>query len=175
MASWSRGCSRLADFPTVPAAALYRSRSAGQHAGSRTADAALALDQAASLLATTAMNADTYLRLLNQKADERLAHDPGGAYHIRHWASTPPVSRRSRQSATGPPGGYPDRTHTGKRRRADDTRSTAYTVNLLSLGARKGSVAADGSPDAVDAYPQRVSLTSPPPSLRHLADQAPSR
>jgi hypothetical protein len=53
------------------------------------------------------------------------------------WASTPPVSRRSRQSATGPPRGYPDRTHTGKRRRADDTRSTTYTVNLLSLGARK--------------------------------------
>src|SRR3954447_23045026 len=57
---------------------------------------------------------------------------------FRHWASTPPVSRRSRQSATGPPGSYPDRTHTGKRRRADDTRSTTYTVNLLSLGARKG-------------------------------------
>src|SRR3954452_21239695 len=59
---------------------------------------------------------------------------------FRHWAWTPPVSRRSRQSATGPPGGYPDRTHTGKRRRADDTRSTTYTVNLLSLGARKGLV-----------------------------------
>src|SRR4051794_7637097 len=53
---------------------------------------------------------------------------------FRHWASTPPVSRRSRQSATGPPGSYPDRTHTGKRRRADDTRSTTYTVNLLSAG-----------------------------------------
>jgi hypothetical protein len=53
---------------------------------------------------------------------------------FRHWASTPPVSRRSRQSATGPPGGYPDRTHTGKRRRADNTRSTTYTVNLLSAG-----------------------------------------
>ena len=34
----------------------------------------------------------------------------------------------------GPPGGYPDRTHTGKRRRADNTRSTTYTVNLLSAG-----------------------------------------
>jgi len=37
---------------------------------------------------------------------------------FRHWASTPPVSRRNRQSATGPPGNYPDRTPTGKQRRA---------------------------------------------------------
>ena len=37
---------------------------------------------------------------------------------LRRWASTPPVSRRNRQPATGPPGSYPDRTHTGKRRRA---------------------------------------------------------
>jgi hypothetical protein len=36
----------------------------------------------------------------------------------RRWASTPPVSRRHRQPATGPPDSYPDRTHTGKRRRA---------------------------------------------------------
>ena len=37
---------------------------------------------------------------------------------FRHWAPTRPVSRPSRQSATGPPGSYPDRTSTGKRRRA---------------------------------------------------------
>ena len=36
----------------------------------------------------------------------------------RRWASTPPVSRRHRQPATGPPDSYPDRTFTGKRRRA---------------------------------------------------------
>ncbi len=36
----------------------------------------------------------------------------------RRWASTPPVSRRHRQPATGPPDSYPDRTYTGKRRRA---------------------------------------------------------
>src|SRR6266508_4732201 len=36
----------------------------------------------------------------------------------RRWASTPPVSRRHRQPATGPPDSYPDRTCTGKRRRA---------------------------------------------------------
>ena len=34
------------------------------------------------------------------------------------WAPAPPVSRRNRQPATGPPGSYPDRTHTGRRRRA---------------------------------------------------------
>jgi len=34
------------------------------------------------------------------------------------WASTRPVSRPSRQPATGPPGSYPDRTRTGRRRRA---------------------------------------------------------
>jgi hypothetical protein len=39
----------------------------------------------------------------------------------RRWASTPPVSRQDRQPATGPPGSYPDRTHTGKRRRAYDS------------------------------------------------------
>ena len=37
---------------------------------------------------------------------------------FRRWASTRPVSRPSRQPATGPPGSYPDRTHTGRRRRA---------------------------------------------------------
>src|SRR6266571_2755365 len=37
---------------------------------------------------------------------------------FRHWASPPTVSPRQRQSATGPPDSYPDRTHTGKQRRA---------------------------------------------------------
>ena len=39
---------------------------------------------------------------------------------FRRWASTRPVSRPSRQPATGPPGSYPDRTFTGRRRRASD-------------------------------------------------------
>lgn len=42
---------------------------------------------------------------------------------FRHWASTPGVSPRRRQSATGPPGSYPDRTLTGRRQRAYDQRS----------------------------------------------------
>src|SRR3981189_3700614 len=37
---------------------------------------------------------------------------------FRHWASTPDVSLRRCQPATGPPDSYPDRTHTGRRRRA---------------------------------------------------------
>jgi len=45
-----------------------------------------------------------------------LARSPRKGF--RRWASTRPVSRPSRQPATGPPGSYPDRTHTGKRRRA---------------------------------------------------------
>jgi hypothetical protein len=55
---------------------------------------------------------------------------------FRHWASTPDVSLRRRQPATGPPGSYPDRTHTGKRRRAYDQRSTTSSTSRL-LGARK--------------------------------------
>jgi hypothetical protein len=37
---------------------------------------------------------------------------------FRRWASTPGVSPRRRQPATGPPGSYPDRTPTGRQRRA---------------------------------------------------------
>ena len=37
---------------------------------------------------------------------------------FRRWASTRPVSRPSRQPATGPPGSYPDGTHTRRRQRA---------------------------------------------------------
>jgi hypothetical protein len=44
---------------------------------------------------------------------------------FRHWAPTRPVSRPSRQPATGPPDSYPDRTHTGKQRRASDQDTTA--------------------------------------------------
>ena len=44
---------------------------------------------------------------------------------FRRWASTRSVSRPSRQPATGLPGDYPDRTHTGRRRRACDQVMTA--------------------------------------------------
>ena len=48
--------------------------------------------------------------------DRSVAHPANRG--ARRWASAPPVSRRHRQPATGPPDSYPDRTHTGKRRRA---------------------------------------------------------
>ena len=44
---------------------------------------------------------------------------------FRHWASARPVSRPDRQPATGLPGYYPDRTYTGRRRRASDQVMTA--------------------------------------------------
>jgi hypothetical protein len=43
-------------------------------------DLPLAVDQAGSLLSTSTLDADTYLRLLAQRADRLLDHDPGGAY-----------------------------------------------------------------------------------------------
>jgi hypothetical protein len=59
---------------------------------------------------------------------------------LRRWASTPPVSRRNRQPATGPPGSYPDRTHTGKQRRAYEHEDQPWTYVTVSppilLGAQ---------------------------------------
>src|SRR3954462_1058917 len=91
---------------------------------------------------------------------------------FRHWASTPPVSRRSRQFATGPPGGYPDRTHTGKRRRADDTRSTTYTVDLLSRGAREGPMSRWGDPRECHEVPDRMLIFGERHLRRVLAEYA---
>jgi hypothetical protein len=52
---------------------------------------------------------------------------------FRRWAPTPPVSRRSRQPATGPPGSYPDRTYTGRRRRAYEHEETPCTTSRCHL------------------------------------------
>jgi hypothetical protein len=46
---------------------------------------------------------------------------------FRRWAPAPPVSRPNRQPATGPPGSYPDRTSTGRRRRAYEQQDSAAT------------------------------------------------
>jgi hypothetical protein len=60
---------------------------------------------------------------------------------FRRWAPTRPVSRPSRQPATGPPGSYPDRTSTGRRRRAYEHEETPWHYVTVSppvlLGARK--------------------------------------
>src|SRR5208282_86748 len=57
------------------------------------------------------------------------------------WAPTRPVSRPSRQPATGPPGSYPDRTSTGRRRRAYEHQDPPWPYVTVSppalLGARE--------------------------------------
>jgi hypothetical protein len=58
---------------------------------------------------------------------------------IRHWAPTPQVSPRSRQSATGPPDSHPDRTHTGKRDELT-TKDHLNTVTSSLLVAQKTEV-----------------------------------
>jgi hypothetical protein len=61
---------------------------------------------------------------------------------LRRWASARPVSRPSCQPATGPPGSYPDRTLTGRRRRAYEHEDPPWHYVTVSppvlLGARKG-------------------------------------
>jgi hypothetical protein len=54
---------------------------------------------------------------------------------FRHWASTPDVSLRRSQPATGPPDSYPDRTHTGRRRRAyeHEDQLPNFTASPLAL------------------------------------------
>jgi uncharacterized protein YhaN len=54
---------------------------------------------------------------------------------FRHWASTPDVSLRRCQPATGPPDSYPDRTHTGRRRRAyeHEDQLPNFTASPLAL------------------------------------------
>lgn len=57
----------------------------------RIADAAgdlpLAIDQAGSLLASTPIDVDTYLRLLAERAEDLLDHEPGGSYPVSVTAS----------------------------------------------------------------------------------------
>ena len=55
---------------------------------------------------------------------------------FRRWAPARPVSRPSRQPATGLPGDYPDRTLTGRRRRASDQVMIAGQPPPDALGAR---------------------------------------
>ena len=65
---------------------------------------------------------------------------------FRRWAPAPPVSRRHRQPATGPPGSYPDRTSTGRRRRAYEHEDTPWLTSRRHLrfcwAHEKGSLTA---------------------------------
>jgi hypothetical protein len=80
---------------------------------------ALPLRARHSLRPTPRMGPVTTRQASLHVTDRSVAHPQD--WGARRWASTPPVSRRSRQPATGPPGSYPDRTYTGKRRRAYDS------------------------------------------------------
>jgi hypothetical protein len=66
-----------------------------------------------------------------------------GVKVLRHWVLTPDVFPQRRESATGAPGGYPDRTHTA----SDDeltttdqppTRSTSCLLKRSWVLARQG-------------------------------------
>src|SRR5689334_15214420 len=64
-------------------------------------------------------------------ATDRMIASPKGAFDAGLQPGQLP--RPSRQPATGPPGSYPDRTHTGKRRRASD-QNTILDDHLLITG-----------------------------------------
>jgi hypothetical protein len=61
----------------------------------------------------------------------------------REWFFEDQHSKPSRQPATGPPGSYPDRTFTGRRRRAYELEETPWHYVTVSppilLGARKNA------------------------------------
>ena len=78
---------------------------------------------------------------------------------FRRWAPARPVSRPSRQPATGLPGDYPDRTFTGRRRRASDQVMIAGQPPPDALGARNFGL---------ELIPGRI---VPGPRLRTSADQ----
>src|SRR6266498_2107355 len=67
---------------------------------------------------------------------------------FRRWASTRPVSRPSRQPATGPPGSYPDGTHTRWRRRASV--GSGQSINHLQRWAHEEEDVDPPEPDRLD-------------------------
>src|SRR5262249_32524813 len=60
---------------------------------------------------------------------------------FRRWAPAQPVSRSDRPPAPGLPGDYPDRTCTGRRRRASDQVMIAGQSPPDALGARNFGLA----------------------------------
>ena len=64
---------------------------------------------------------------------------------FRHRAPARPVSRPDRRSATGPPGSYPDRTFTGRRRRAC-LRTDQIILHRPSTSGRTPSLIEVGEP-----------------------------
>ena len=78
---------------------------------------------------------------------------------LRRWAPTRPVSRPGRQPATGPPGSYPDRTFTGKRRRAYGHEETPWRYVTVSPPILLGA-------PEIRANEWRNTRTRPGPSRR---------
>jgi Domain of unknown function (DUF4062)/NB-ARC domain len=86
-----RGIARrvgVAEFTRPESLALLRQRVSAltetdaDRVAAAVGDLPLAVDQAGSLLADTQLAVDTYLRLLDERADELLNYDPGGVYPV---------------------------------------------------------------------------------------------
>jgi hypothetical protein len=124
----------------VPAAtfsafhAPYAGRSFGGCASTLfTPSMALAVLTAARLLLSPPAGGTVTTRQASRDAADRRVASPKG---LRRRASTPPVSRPSRQPATEPLGSYSDGTHT-RRRRRPHVRS-AHSISTSNAGARQG-------------------------------------
>jgi hypothetical protein len=78
---------------------------------------------------------------------------------FRRWASARPVSRPSRQPATGPPGSYPDGTHTRWRRRA--CVRSGQPINHLQLWAHEEEHVEPVQPQRLDPQALLPPLCSP--------------
>ena len=76
---------------------------------------------------------------------------------FRHRAPARPVSRPDRRSATGPPGSYPDRTFTGRRRRAC-LRTDQIILHRPSTSRRTPSLIEGGRVSDWTPIPQKLPL-----------------
>src|SRR6266566_8894687 len=80
--------------------------------------------------------ASDQVMIAGQSPPDALGARNFGLKGFRRWAPARPVSRPDHQPATGPPGSYPDRTFTGRRRRASDQVMIAGQSPPDALGAR---------------------------------------
>ena len=83
----------LGEFTRGESIALLRtlaphlSESDAERVADAVGDLPLAIDQAGSLLASTPMDVETYLRLLAERAEDAFGYDPAGAYPVSVTAS----------------------------------------------------------------------------------------
>jgi hypothetical protein len=90
--------------------------SSGLHSRLFAPSVAFAVTDAARLLLRPARPGTVTARQASLRCYGPLSRSPFKGF--RRWAPTRPVTRPSRQPATGPPGSYPDGTHTRRQRRA---------------------------------------------------------